>query len=162
MTFKNTSILAIKEYMKPLRISIPIVLLISLHSFPAFASNNSPEDVVKLWNQTYGIHQDKAAEITTLSFREGKEKKQWAQETYRMLKEIEFRYLKNNIIKKQIDNNSAIFTLQSLITTIAGKTLQKEYYYLIKDNEKWLINDIAVGEEVIIEERSKTDRGLFL
>ena len=140
--------------------SLKIPLIITFLLFitpPLFAETNTPLSVVKVWNQTYGRHQDKANEITTLKFREGKQKKQWADETYRMLKEIEFRYLENNVIKKQIENNSAIFILQSLISTIAGKTLQKEYYYLIKENEKWLINDIAVGDEVIIERGNGVD-----
>ena len=137
-------------------LKIPLIITFLLITSPLFAETNTPLSVVKVWNQTYGIHQDKAAEITTLKFREGKPKKQWADETYRMLKEIEFRYLENNVIKKQIKNNSAIFILQSLISTVAGKTLQKEYYYLIKENEKWLINDIAVGDEVIIEKGNGT------
>ncbi len=137
--------------MKALRIFLPTVFFVSLLCIPLFARENPPLAVVKKWIRVYGVDQDRASELTTLRFREGKVKKTWADETRRILKKIGYKHLGGEFLGEEIKGIEARVVLRTTIETIAGRSKQKEVYLLFLVNDKWLIDNIVIGEEEIRE-----------
>ncbi len=111
----------------------------------------TPGKVVIKWTKVYGIDMDIAAELTTLEFREGKPKRVWASETYRVFKSVGYKHLGGEIIEEKIEGDKALVILQGKISTIAGGAKQKEFYLLKKVDGEWLIHDIKVKEEEVEE-----------
>ena len=135
--------------MKSFKIFFFSTLISFLLSAPLFANNSTPQDVVTTWTQVCGVDQMKASNLTTSRFRGGKNKQPWADEIYKSLKKMGYRHLGGEIINKLISKDVAVIVLQSSINTLVGKTSQKESYLLIHQNDEWLIDQIAINDEVI-------------
>ena len=108
---------------------------------------NSPRITVIEWTRVYGIDLDRAAELTTIDFRDGKPKQVWAKEIWDTMEPIKYKHLGGTVIKEVIEREEALVILQSEIDTIAGGAKQKEFYRMKRIDGKWLIDDIKVKEE---------------
>ncbi len=115
-----------------------------------FAEPDKPTELVKFFDRAYGTYlMDEIADITTPKFRENKPKSVWVMETWKALKKIKYERLGSSIIKTKVKDNRAVVILQASIRAIAGEVDQKEIYYLVKDGDKWLIDQLIVTEEEI-------------
>jgi hypothetical protein len=129
---------------------LSFAFLLILISFTQ-AQERSPKDVVLLWTEVYGIDFDRASDLTTLNFREGKTKKDWAAQASKILKAAKYRHLGGKVIAEKIEGIQALIILDASIDTIAGGAKQKELYELQSVDGHWLINDIIVKEEEVEE-----------
>jgi hypothetical protein len=111
----------------------------------------TPSEVVMEWIKVYGVDMDKASELTTLNFRDGKTKEIWASEYYKLLKSAKYKHLGGKVIEEKIEGDRAVVVLQAEIDTIAGSAKQKEFYLMRRINGQWLIDDIIVKEEEVEE-----------
>ena len=116
----------------------------------SFAEPDNPTEVVEFFDRAYGTHlMDEIADITTPKFRKNKPKAVWIVDTWKALQKIKYGRLGSSIIKTKVKDNRAVVILQVSIRAIAGEVDQKEIYYLIKDGDKWLIDELIVTEEEI-------------
>ena len=111
----------------------------------------TPSEVVMEWIEVYGVDLDKASELTTLEFRDGKTKEVWASEYYKFLKSAKYKHLGGKVIEEKIEGDKAVVVLQAEIDTVAGSAKQKEFYLMKRINGQWLIDDIIVKEEEVEE-----------
>ena len=79
------------------RVFLYLVILLFL-SFLVKAEANSPQAVVLQPIQVYGKDCDRASDLTTLEFRDGKTKKDWAVQVHRILTSVKYIHLGGNVI----------------------------------------------------------------
>ena len=79
----------------------------------------------------------------------------WVVDTWKSLKQIKYRKIRSSVIASKVKGNKAVVIVDATIETKAVKTSQKELYYLIKEDGKWLINDLVVTDEDIDLENEK-------
>jgi hypothetical protein len=115
----------------------------------AYAEEISPRGVVLQWTKIYGVDYYQAADLTTLEFRKGKSKEEWADQIGEILGSVKYKHLGGKVIEETISGDNAAVVLDARIYTIVGSAKQKEIYELKKIDGIWLINNIAVKEEEI-------------
>ena len=127
---------------------------------PIFAQetpiNQSPLEIIKLWNTCYGTAEmDRCANITTIAMRKGKPKSVWVYDTWKQLDKLDYQKETSEVIQEKIDGDVAIIVLQSRIYAVDGYVDQKELFKLVNINGEWLIDDLIVGDEVLEEEKEQ-------
>ncbi len=90
---------------------------------------------------------DKTADFTTGHFRDNMPKSVWVVDTWKALREIDYKRVYDSIADTKVQNSRAAVILNTKIETLAGETTQKEIYYLIKEGKQWLIDELQVTEE---------------
>ena len=145
------------EKMKALR-SLKIIpfllifLLLVLNT--GHAQHKSHLEVVKLFDKCYGGPlMDEIADYTTPSFRNNKPKSVWVVDTWKTLKDIQYERLNSSVIESKVKGDKAIVVVEAKIKAVAGEVTQKEIYYLVKEGERWLIDELAVTDEEIDPEK---------
>ena len=96
---------------------------------------------------------DEIADYTTARFRDNKPKSVWVVETWKTLKEIQFERLNSSVIHSRVKDDKAVVVLEAQIKTAAGGARQKEIYYLVKEGERWLIDELVVTDEEVDAEK---------
>ena len=135
----------------PLLITLLLINLGICHAQP-----KSPIEVVKLFDKCYGRPcMDEIADYTTPKFRDNKPKSVWVVDTWKTLKEIKFQRLNCSVIDTKVKGDRAVVVLESKIKTVAGETTQKDIFYLIKQGERWLIDELIVTDEEIDIEKMR-------
>jgi len=127
-------------------------LLINLNL--CYAQHKSPLEVVKLFDKAYGgplMHE--IAEYTTPNFRDNKPKSVWVVDTWKSLQKIQYERLNSSIIDSKIKDDKAVVIMEAKIKTACGALRQKEIYYLVKEGERWLIDELIVTDEEIDPEK---------
>ena len=136
-------------------VSLSIVLFLMLTAI-AIAQGQTPSDIVNVFVNTYGgPYMDELANFTTPNFRDNKPKSVWVVDTWKSLKQIKYRKIRSSVIASKVKGNKAVVIVDATIETKAVKTSQKELYHLIKEDGKWLINDLVVTDEDIDLENEK-------
>ena len=140
-----------------IQISYLLTLLILLFTIPACCTHsplNRSDDssqiskTVLLFAETYGTgRMDEAAFITTMNFRDGLPASVWVAKTWPILKAYEYEKINTEILSTEIEGDKAIVIVQAKINTAGGNAVQKEIYYLIRFQGKWLVDDLQVMEE---------------
>ena len=92
---------------------------------------------------------DEIANYTTSKFRDNKPKSVWVVDTWKTLREIKFQRLNCSVIDTKVKDDKAIVITETKIKTVAGETTQKDIFYLIKQGERWLIDELIVTDEEI-------------
>jgi len=114
------------------------------------AQEKSPIEVVKLFDKAYGSpSMDEIANYTTPKFRDNRPKSVWVVDTWKTLKEIKYEKLNSSVIDTKIKADKAIVATEGKIKTVVGETTQKEIFYLVKQGERWLIDQLIVTDEEI-------------
>ena len=114
------------------------------------AQDRSPAEIVQLFNTCYGTaRMDEVADFTTANFRNNKPKSVWIAETWKVLRQIAYKRKKGSVIGSKIAQKRAAVAIQAKFETVAGKTEQKEIFYLIKVGKDWFIDELKVAEEKI-------------
>ncbi len=115
-----------------------------------YAQPKSPIEVVKLFDKCYGHPcMDEIANYTTPKFRDNKPKSVWVVDTWKTLREIKFQRLNCSVIDTKVKDDKAVVVTETKIKTVAGETTQKDIFYLIKQGERWLIDELIVTNEEI-------------
>jgi len=136
--------------------NISFLLLAFFLANICYAQQNSPIEIVNLFNECYGGHcMDEIANYTTPHFRDNKPKSVWVVETWKSLKEIKFQKLNSSIVYSDVKSDKAAVVMEVRIKTVAGETSQKEIYYLIKEEDKWLLNELVITDEEIDTDETK-------
>ena len=114
------------------------------------AQEKSPLEVVKLFDKAYGSPlMDEIANYTTPKFRDNKPKSVWVVDTWKTLRKIKFQRLNCSVIHTKVKGDKAVVVTETKIKTVAGETTQKEIFYLVKQGERWLIDQLIVTDEEI-------------
>ena len=117
---------------------------------------NSPVDVVRSFSACYGGPcMDETADHTTGRFRDNKPKSVWVVDTWKALQKTAYKKVQNRIIGSKTTKERSAVVVEARIKTIAGETEQKEIYYLIKEDQHWLIDELHVTDEAVDLENEK-------
>ena len=135
--------------MKHLPAIIPILLsLLIINPAPCVAESPSSVEIVEAFTGAYGgPNMDEIAELTTPRFRDGKLKSVWVVDTWKELTKIGYERLRYSVLESKVKGDRAVVVIDAKITTKAGETIQKEIFYLVKNDEKWLIDELLVTDE---------------
>jgi hypothetical protein len=137
-------------WMTSFRIRPFLLALLFVSTSFSFAQENSPVEVVNLFADGYGGPQmDKVADYTTPAFRDNRPKSVWVVDTWKALHQLKYVKLKSSIIGSKIMGDKAVVVVEAKIRTAAGDVTQKELYYLVRQKERWLIDDLHVTDEEI-------------
>lgn len=136
------------------RIARRLVILFVLSSLSlgfCFADENepnlTPRQTVLQWTQIYGVDMDRASDFTTLEFREGMTKKDWASRYSEIIKAIGYKHMGGEVIAELTEDTRSMIVMNSKIMTVAGGVNQVEIYELLRIDGTWFINNITVKEE---------------
>ncbi len=139
---------------KCLRVLAFVIVLFFVHLGICRAQNKSPLEVVKLFDKCYGGPlMDEIADYTTPGFRDNKPKSVWVVDTWKTLQKIQYERVNSSIMHSEIKDDKAVVIMEAKIKAVAGKVTQKEIYYLIREGERWLIDELVVTEEEIDPEK---------
>ncbi len=98
---------------------------------------------------------DEIAEYTTPKFRDNKPKSVWVVDTWKTLREIKFQRLNCSVIDTKVKRDKAVVVTEARIKTVVGETTQKDIFYLIKQGERWLIDELIVTNQEIDLEKMR-------
>lgn len=139
---------------KPFRIISLLIAFLLINSNISYAQPKSPVEVVKLFDKAYGGPlMDQIADYTTPKFRDNKPKSVWVVDTWKTLRKIKFQKLNCSVIHTKIKGNRAFVITEAKIKTVVGETTQKEIFYLVKEGERWLIDELVITDEEIDPEK---------
>jgi hypothetical protein len=128
---------------------IPFAIILFLVNI-CYAQHESPVEVVSLFHKCYGKPcMDEIADYTTARFRNNKPKSVWVVDTWKALKKLKYEKLESKAIDSKTKGSKAIVIVEAKISTGAGEATQKEIYYLIKEAERWMIDELVVTDEEI-------------
>ena len=118
----------------------------------AAAPGTTPEQVVVLFQQTYGTaDMDRLGPYTTARFRKGRPIAVWLVDVWKHLEGLHYEKLAFRIMETETNasGNEAQVTVASAIKTNAGTTTQTEIFILVRDGGIWRIDELFVTDEEI-------------
>jgi len=92
---------------------------------------------------------DDIADYTTAKFRDNKPKSLWVVDTWKALRKMKYEKLNSSILDSKVEGNKAVVIINAKISTGGGDTHQKEIFYLVKEQCRWLIAELVVTDEEI-------------
>ncbi len=131
----------------PLKIIFFLIFVYLLCGFEVSnAQDKSPVDVVNLFGSHYGGPDiDVIAGYTTAKFRLNRPKSVWVVDVWRALKKMKYKRVGSAVVDSKFnDNKKAVILVEAKIKINEKETTQKEVYYLTREAEKWLIDDLVV------------------
>jgi hypothetical protein len=121
------------------------------------AQDKSAVEVVNLFDSHYGgPDMDAIAGYTTAKFRLDRPKSVWVVDIWRVLNKMKYKRVGSVVVdSKFTDNKKAVILVEAKIKINEKETTQKEVYYLTREAEKWLIDDLVVVDgEVDLEKNT--------
>ena len=92
---------------------------------------------------------DEVANYTTPKFRDNKPKSVWVVDTWKTLHKLKFQKLNCSVIHTKTKGDKAVVITEAKIKTVVGEATQKEIFYLVKEGERWLIDELVITDEEI-------------
>ena len=130
--------------------TLTILLLITSPLYADWAEESGILEPVEIFDQFYGTDQmSKVAQVVTDDFRDGKPKSEWTAEVSRRLRDIRYERMGSEIKGKILTDDKATILIRATVETVAGKVEHDEIFRLIRDGDKWLIDDLEVANEKI-------------
>ena len=129
-------------------ISRGLALVLILGGFPVvslFAQDSplSPGEVVQLWQTVFPNNLDRAANMTTLAFRQGVLKEQWIETQEPLLRGMQMRYGKGEVLYEEIRGNEARVIIRVRVSSWMGTDIKNELYSLVKGPEGlWFVDRV--------------------
>jgi len=124
----------------------PVSLLIVLcfpGQFLAQSPPLTPGDVVQLWLTVYPDNLDRAANMTTLNFRQGIPRLDWVDAQDPILRGLRLKYGQGRILYEDIQGNEARVILRVPVSSWMGSAIKDELYSLVKGEEGlWFIDRV--------------------
>jgi hypothetical protein len=120
------------------------------------AQDKSAVEVVNLFDSHYGgPDMDAIAGYTTAKFRLDRPKSVWVVDIWRVLNKMKYKRVGSVVVdSKFTDNKKAVILVEAKIKINEKETTQKEVYYLTREAEKWLIDDLVVVDGEIDLEKN--------
>ena len=119
------------------------ILLIFPISVYAQTSSLTPVEVVKLWLTVYPDNLDRAANMTTLNFRQGIPRQDWISAQEPILNGLRMKYGQGQVLYEDIQGNEARVILRVPISSWMGSAIKEELYSLVKGEEGlWFIDRV--------------------
>ena len=124
------------------------VMLIFPVAFLPFAqaqhTDLSPTEVVQLWFKVYPSKLEKAADLTTLAFRQGGFKEEWVMTQKPLLQGLQMRYTKTRILGEEIRAPHARVLVHARWSTwMEAREVDEQYLLLRGSDGSWLIDRIG-------------------
>ena len=119
------------------------------------AQDKFPVDVVNLFDSHYGgPDMDVIATYTTAKFRLNRPKSVWIVDIWRALKKMKYKRVGSVVVDSKVNGKKkTVILVEAKIKISEKETTQKEIYYLTREAEKWLIDDLVVVDgEIDLEE----------
>jgi len=109
----------------------------------AQSSSLTPGDVVKLWLTVYPDNLDRAANMTTLNFRQGIPRHDWIDAQEPILRGLRMKYGQGRILYEDIQGDEARVILRVPVSSWMGSAVKDELYSLVKGEEGlWFIDRV--------------------
>lgn len=103
----------------------------------------TPGDVVQLWLTVYPDNLERAANMTTLNFRQGIPRQDWIDGQGPILQGLKMKYGQGRILHEDIQGNEARVILRVPISSWMGSAVKDEVYSLVKGEEGlWFIDRV--------------------
>jgi hypothetical protein len=131
------------------KISALIILVILLIAPSLWAENSEVLKPVQIFIEHYGKDMEKVADITTLEFRDGKSKLEWAAFTGKMLESFGYERLQSDIKQTVRHDDLAYVHVRARVDTVAASAEHDELYRVIRDGDVWKIDALEVVNEDI-------------
>lgn len=139
---------------KALTLMISFFLIPSCLASLQHGNQKTPREIVQIFMSTYGTPKvSKLAHYTTPYFRNYKPKELWIIETWEILSGLGYRHVSGKFLEEKIKGNTAVIITSSTVETLAGETLQKEIYCLIKTEEGWKLDELFIEDETVETEK---------
>lgn len=120
------------------------------------AKQLTPTETVELWNRCYGTAEmDLCGDITTAKMRDDEPITVWIYDTYKQLKRIGYKKETSEVIEEKINGDVARVGVQSRIVAGGIYSDQKELFILQRIDDKWLIDNLIVGDEQLEEPKKQ-------
>ncbi|MDT7041502.1 hypothetical protein [Candidatus Nitronereus thalassa] len=106
-------------------------------------SSLTPSEVVQLWLTVYPDNLDRAANMTTLTFRQGISRQDWIEGQELILKGLKMKYGKGRVLYEDIRGEQARVILRVRVSSWMGSANKDELYSLVKGEEGlWFIDRV--------------------
>ena len=103
----------------------------------------TPSEVVQLWLTVYPDNLDRAANMTTLNFRQGISRQDWIEGQELILKGLRMKYGKGRVLYEDIQGEQARVILRVRVSSWMGSANKDELYSLVKGEEGlWFIDRV--------------------
>ncbi|RMH37335.1 MAG: hypothetical protein D6690_02920 [Nitrospirae bacterium] len=116
---------------------------------PALAEGLSatPEEVMRLWLQTYPDHLEVAVTLTTPRMRQFLTPSQWIAVEERRRKRTAVRHIHRIIVAERSSGDRSVFTVLAHISTEQGEDQRWEYYTVRSFCTTWLIDRLHIAHD---------------
>jgi len=115
-----------------------------------YAQPQTPLEIVELFHKCYAkACMDEVADYTTPRFRDNKPKSVWVVDTWKALHKMNYKKLTSTLLDSKVKGQRAVVIVTVKISTVGGDANQKEIFYLVKDGERWLIDELVVTDEEV-------------
>ncbi|MFH0844852.1 MAG: hypothetical protein V1930_05195 [Pseudomonadota bacterium] len=129
-----------------------LLLVLLLDTAFCLAGPTSPVEIVTFFDKHYGGPlMDEIAQYTTPKFRDNRPKSVWVMETWKELQKIKYERLGSKVLESEVVEDRFMVVIQVKIKAGPSERTQKEIYYLIKEEERWLIDERIVTDEKILK-----------
>ena len=129
--------------MKWCRIVIFLVVLCLPGQILAQTPPLTPGDVVQLWLTVYPDNLERAANMTTLNFRQGITRQDWIDGQAPILQGLKMKYGQGRILYEDIQGDEARVILRVPVSSWMGSEIKDELYSLVKGEEGlWFIDRV--------------------
>ena len=119
-----------------------VVLCLPVHMMAQPAAL-TPGEVVQLWLTVYPDNLERAANMTTLNFRQGIPRQDWIDGQGPILRGLKMKYGQGRILYEEIQGNEARVVLRVPISSWMGSSVKDELYSLVKGEDGlWFIDRV--------------------
>ena len=94
---------------------------------------------------------DEIVDLTTPKFRDNKPKAVWVTDTWKTLQKLKYKRLDSTIIDSKIEVDKVMVVVKAKIETETREIIQKEIYYLVKDEDRWFIDEMIVTDKKVVK-----------
>jgi len=103
----------------------------------------TPGEVVQLWLTVYPDNLERAANMTTLDFRQGVSRRDWIESQQPLLRGLHLKYGKGRVLYEEIRGDQAQVLLRVRVSSWMGSSVKDELYSLVKGEEGlWFVDRV--------------------
>jgi hypothetical protein len=120
-----------------------LIMLLAPGQIGAQSSPLTPREVVQLWLTVYPDNLERAANMTTLNFRQGISHQDWIDGQGPILQGLKMKYGQGRVLYEDIQGEEARVILRVRVSSWMGAATKDELYSLVKGEEGlWFIDRV--------------------
>ena len=122
-----------------------VLILLLWAALPSLAQESplTPGAVVQLWLTVFPHNLERAANMTTLSFRQGVSREQWVETQGPLLQGLQMRYGKGRVLYEDVRGDEARVLMRVSLSSWMGSDVKNELYSLVKGAEGlWFVDRV--------------------